>query len=71
MISDNATSICDFSVVEAVRAFLISSINCSRCVAVSWGFRVVSYLDSLPILDPYFGFRYATAIPQHSESCLR
>ena len=68
-ICDNAISICNFSAGEAVRAFLISSINCSRCVAVSWGVRVVSYLSSLPRLDRYSGFRYGHQDAESSKSC--
>jgi hypothetical protein len=61
MTSDNASSIFNFSIGEAVRAFLISSINCARS-AESRVVRVVSYLDTTPTLDPYFCFRYGTRI---------
>ncbi len=62
MTSDNATSICNFSVGEALRAFLISSINCSRSTE-SRDVRVVSYLDSTPTLDLSFCFRYGLRAP--------
>ena len=56
MTSDNATSICNFSMGEALRAFLISSINCSRS-AESRDVRTVSYLNSTPTLDLCLRYR--------------
>lgn len=68
MTSDNATSICNFSVGETLRAFLISSINCSRSADLR-DVSVVSYLDSLPTLDPFSSFRYGDRALAQLEPC--